>query len=151
MPASRTRPPYCLAAPRGAIAAASRKLLIDHVPHAAGGVVERHRLHIRMSAKEVAALVERDRMREHPSQIAQFHPRRRDQVVPDAQREFAMDEHVACQQQVEVLGDRTRQRVFDGNDGRIDAACFEPRRTLRPSARTAPLAPVAAASPRPRD
>ena len=91
------------------------KAMRDDVFHAARGVVERDRLDLGMVAEEVAALVERDRMREHLAQRAELHAGCGDHVVHDAQQEFALNEDVPCHQKIGVLGDCAGQRVLDGN------------------------------------
>jgi ribose 5-phosphate isomerase RpiB len=58
-------------------------------------------------AKEVAALIKGNRMREHALDLFQFHARRGDQSVAYAEAELAFNEDVSGEQQVVVLGDGT--------------------------------------------
>ena len=75
--------------------------------HAAGGVIKRDLLQFGMIAKKNAALVQGNRMRQHPAKLRELHLRRRDQVVPDAERVFALDEERMLEQKIEVFGHRT--------------------------------------------
>src|SRR5271157_4143849 len=59
--------------------------LRDYVLHASRSIVKRHRLEFRILREEIAALIERYRMREHAPNISQLCAVRRDQVVHDAQ------------------------------------------------------------------
>ena len=52
-------------------------------------------------------------MREHLPHIAQFDSGRRNQVVNNPQGKLALNEHVPAEKQVEVLGYRSSQRVFN--------------------------------------
>ena len=113
------------------MAAASRSSSSDDVANASGGIVERHRLDARMRAKELAALVQRHRMREHLPHRVQLHAGQRNQVVADPQMEFAMHEHFAREQQVEVLGHRAGQRILDRDDGSLHRAALHPVKHLR--------------------
>ena len=74
-----------------------------------------------MSGEKVAALRQRYRMRICPPDIAERYLGRRDQVVLNAQAELAVHKDAARKQQIEVLGDRTRQRILDRNHG---CCCF---------------------------
>jgi hypothetical protein len=69
-----------------------------------------------MAAKEIATLVERDGMGERAAQSAEFYSRGGDYVVDNSQAKFGLNENIPRQQQVGMLGDRARQRVFDGDD-----------------------------------
>jgi hypothetical protein len=70
-----------------------------------------------MAAKEIATLVERDGMGERAAQSAEFYSRGGDYIVDNSQAKFGSNENIPRQQQVGMLGDRARQRVFDGDDG----------------------------------
>ena len=102
------------------------KAVSDDVFHAACGVVERDRLNLGMVAEEVAALVERHRMREHLAQRAELHAWGSDHIVHDAQPEFALNEDVSCDEQISMLSDRAGQRVLDGDYGGGDRSALQP-------------------------
>ena len=89
-------------------------LLRDHMLHAAGCVVERHSLNLRMAPEKISALIERDRMGQDFPDRTELHPRRGDYVVNDAQQVFALNHHVAGNEEVGVLGDRSCKRVSMG-------------------------------------
>src|ERR1019366_5248977 len=89
------------------------QLFGDNVANASGGIVERHRLDARVRPKELPALVQRHRMREHLPYRVHLHARHGNQVVTDAQIKLTMHEHLPREQQVEVLGHRTGKRILD--------------------------------------
>src|SRR5271157_1890170 len=70
-------------------------------------------------------------MREYAADRTQLHSRWGDEVVAYPQVKLAMDEHLSCEQQVEVLGYRSCQRVFNGNDRRLRGAVPDPLEHLR--------------------
>ena len=72
-------------------------------------------------------------MRIDPPYRAQLHPRCRNQVMNDAQSKFAFDMHIARQQQIRVLCNRSRQRILDWNDGPSHASAFDSIEYLRRS------------------
>jgi len=116
-----------------------RQLLGDEVANASSCVVERHCLDSRTHAEEVPALVERHRMGEHSADVRQFQSPRGDQVVAYPQGELTMDEHITREQQVEVLGHRSRERVLNGDYRRLYRAVLDPLEDLgRASARNQP-------------
>src|SRR5712692_4460789 len=92
---------------------------------AAGSVVERHGLDLRVPTEEVAALFQGDGMRISPAQVTASDSWRRDQIVHDAQAEFLLDENLARQQQIEMLGHGTSQRILDGDDCGGNGATFQ--------------------------
>src|ERR1035441_865678 len=71
--------------------------LRDYVFDASRRVVEGHELQFRILRKQVAALIERDRVREHPPDIANFGARQCDQIVHNAQAKLAHDIHLAAE------------------------------------------------------
>jgi hypothetical protein len=91
--------------------------MLHHVFHAACRVVERDRLNQGMTPEEIAALIERDRMRECLAQGAELDPWRGDDIVHNAQQEFTLDEDFASHQKVRMFRYRASQRVFNGNYG----------------------------------
>jgi hypothetical protein len=93
--------------------------------HAACGVVERDWLNLTMMAEEVAALVERHRMREHLAQCAELHAWGSDHIVHDAQPEFALNEDVSCHQKIGMLGDCASQGVLNGDYGSGDRSALQ--------------------------
>src|SRR5262249_50735833 len=92
------------------------QVLCHDVPHASGRVVERDRLYSGVSPKEVAALVEGNRVRVNASHVLERYSGSGNQVVNDAKWELGMDEEVACEQQVEVFGHGACKRVLDRNN-----------------------------------
>ena len=70
-----------------------------------------------MPAEEVAALVQRHRMREHLANVFQLGSRRGDQVVLDPQPHLGVNKNVALQQEIKMLAHGTGQRVLHGNHG----------------------------------
>ena len=75
--------------------------------------LERDGLNAGMGAKEIATLIESDRMREHAPDVLQLNPGCSDQVVANAEMKLGVDKHLAREQQVEVFGHRAGQRVLD--------------------------------------
>jgi hypothetical protein len=71
-----------------------------------------------MVAEEVAALSEGHWMRESLTHRAQLHAWGGDQVVNDAEQEFGLNEHIARDQKVGMLGDGSSKRILDGDNGR---------------------------------
>ena len=69
-------------------------------------------------------------MRERPAQLGAPDPRRRDQVVHDAQKKFFFDEHLARQQQIKMLGHRSGQRILDGDHRRRHRTPLHPVKNL---------------------
>ena len=77
--------------------------------HAARGVIKRHRLDLRMLPEKVSALVERHGMRIDAANVAHLHSRGNDEVMHNPQTKFLLNENLARQQKIEVLGHRTRE------------------------------------------
>src|SRR6266446_637389 len=100
--------------------------LRDNVLHASCSVVEWHRFQLRIFRKQVAALIERYRMREHATDVSKLGARQRDQVVYDAQAKLADDVNVAAQQQIKMLGDRTRQRILNWDHRAVYRSPLDP-------------------------
>ena len=84
--------------------------------HAARGVVEGGRRHLRMLLEKSPALGQRDGVGEHLANIFDFAARNADEIVADAQQGFPFDLHVGLKEKVEVFDDRTGKRVLDGDD-----------------------------------
>ena len=89
----------------------------DHMLHASGRVVERNRLDLRMAAKEIAALIERHRMRECRRTSPSFTPGAAITLCTMRNRKLALNKYVARHQQIGVFGHGSCQRVLNGNDG----------------------------------
>jgi hypothetical protein len=73
-------------------------------------------LNSRVLAKKIAALIERNRMRQSASEIVFFHATTGDQVMNDPQAEFALNENVPRKQQVGVFSNGSGKCIFDRND-----------------------------------
>src|SRR5437016_10385771 len=94
----------------------------DYVLDAACGVVKRNRFDLRMPAEKVAALIERDGMRQDPAQRVELHSGRGNYVVHDAQMKFGLDKDSARHKKISMFGHGSGKRVFNGDDGRSDRA-----------------------------
>ena len=81
------------------------KAMSDDVLHAACRVVERNWLDFGMMAEEVAALVERDWVRERLPQRAELHAGCGDHIVHDAEQKLALNKDISCYEKIGVLGD----------------------------------------------
>ena len=102
-----------------------RQSMSDHMFNASRSIVKRNRLNLRMAAKEIAALIERHRMRHRLVHGPEFDSWGRDQVVHDAQPEFTLNKNIPCHQQIGMLGHSARQRVLDWNNGNAHRSAFE--------------------------
>ncbi len=89
-----------------------RALLIHHHLHAAGGIIERHPLQLRVAGEEFEALVQRHRVRIDLAQVPESDARRHDQVVHDPDVGFRSDPHIEMQQMIVIFVDRSGQGVF---------------------------------------
>ena len=83
----------------------------DYMLYAAGGVIERSGLDFGISAKKITALIERHGVRKSAADIGLLDARRRDQIMHNAQVKIALNEYIARQQQIKVLGHRSCQRL----------------------------------------
>src|SRR6202035_1759756 len=102
------------------------RLLVDNVLDAPGRIVKRNRLQPSVFGKQIAALVERNRMRENAPHVSKFRTRWSYQVVHDAQAKLADNINLASKQQIEVLRNRSSQRVLDRNYCAINASSRNP-------------------------
>ena len=102
------------------------KPMSHDVLHTSRSVVERDRLDAGVVAKEVSALVERDRVREHLAQRVQLHSGRSDDVMNDAQQKLALHKYVASHQEVSVFSDGAGQRILDGDNGGSNRSALDP-------------------------
>src|SRR5271157_4238670 len=75
-----------------------------------------------MRTEEIAALVQRYRMREDAADRIQLHSRRGNHIVADPQIKLAVDEDVSREQKVEMLGHGTGERVLDRDDRSLHRA-----------------------------
>ena len=94
----------------------------DHVLHASGSVVERCGLYLRILAKEIPALIERNWVRQSTPDVRLFDATNRNQTVNNSQPEFTLNEDFARQQEVGMFGDGSRQRILDGNHDNRNSA-----------------------------
>ncbi len=93
--------------------------------HASCGVIERDRLHSRTSTEEVATLIECHGMRKDPPHVSQSHASGSNQVMANPQVGLAMDEQLAREQEVEMLGHRAGQGIFDWNHRRANCTALD--------------------------
>jgi len=89
---------------------------------AAGGVVERDGGDVRVGTEPVAALRERDGVREDLPDVRERDAGGGDDIVTDTEQALAGGDEVVGEEQVEVLGDRAVEAVLDGENGEVDGA-----------------------------
>jgi hypothetical protein len=95
----------------------SAPVVLLHQPlHAARSVVGGESRHRGVSGQKSPALRQRHRMRIDALNFADRYAGEDDQIVPDAQPRLPFHSQIVRQQQVEMLQDRARQAVFDGDD-----------------------------------
>ena len=81
---------------------------------AAGRVVERNPLNLRMLIKKTYALRERNRMRVHLRQIAERGSGKGDEIMDDPKIDLTHNVKIIFQQQIIILVDRASQGIFNG-------------------------------------
>src|ERR1039458_6800966 len=86
----------------------------DHL-YTAGSIVKRNSLDLRVSRKEIQALIQRHGMGESAFDLGELDALGGDQVVDDAHAGFGHDGQFEVHQVVVVLIDATGESVFDGH------------------------------------
>src|SRR5882672_7085696 len=79
------------------------KAFRQNVLHAPCSVIERHGRDSTMAAKKVTALIQRDRMREHPANFFQPGARSDNQIVLNTQPHLSVNKNIALKEQIKVL------------------------------------------------
>src|ERR1017187_5333018 len=96
----------------------------DHL-YAAGCIVERNSLDLRIPGKEIQTLIQCHGMGENAFDLGEFDAFGRDQVVDDAHAGFGHDGQFEVHQVVVVLMDAAGEGVFDGHDGARGGAVLD--------------------------
>src|SRR5438045_5109286 len=72
-----------------------------------------------MIGEEIETLIQRYRMRKNTSNIAEWHSRRGDQIMHNANACFGYDRQIVVEQMIVILVYGARQCIFDGNNRRL--------------------------------
>jgi hypothetical protein len=75
-----------------------------------------------MAGQEGATLRQCDRVGENAVDVGDGGAGDGDKVVADAEQGFALDADVVIEEEIEVLGDRAGEGVFNGDYGSVDQA-----------------------------
>jgi len=94
----------------------------EGVANATGGVFRGNAFQLWVSAKEILALGERDRMRGDGTNVREGGARTANELMFDVEDGFGNHREIAFEQKIEHANDRACESVFDGSQERIGSA-----------------------------